>query len=61
MAKSSVQAIKAYFERPDNIAPNGGCKLEMSELKELTNDERAELGQLCCAEIGEEWQPPAGK
>lgn len=58
MAMSSVQAIKAFFERDDKISPGGGRKLDMAELKGLTKEDRAELGQLACKELGEEWQAP---
>ena len=45
---SAVQAIKVFFEK------DGGRKIEMSELKELAPEQRAEVGALCCAALGVE-------
>jgi len=55
MAMTSTQALKKYLERDDAISPGGGKPLKMTELKELSNDERAELGKLAAAALGEEW------
>lgn len=52
--KGNVTLIKSYFERADAQAPEGGRKFEMSELKELPPEARAELGALCAVELGEE-------
>jgi hypothetical protein len=54
MAMSSLKAIRTYFEEGQH-----GRKVGMDEIKALSPEERAELGQLACVEIGEEWQPPA--
>jgi hypothetical protein len=37
----NVKHIKMFFEL------NGGRKVEMAEMKALSTEERAELGQLC--------------
>jgi len=43
---SNVKAIKEYFESGVN-----GRKVEMSELKELTAQERQEIADMCRAEL----------
>lgn len=48
----SIVAIKRFFE-----ADPHGRKVDMAELKELSIDERDELGRLCCAALGVEWEP----
>jgi hypothetical protein len=52
----AIAAIKAFFERTDTIAPHGGRKVEMAELKGLSAGDRTELGQLACAQLGVEFQ-----
>jgi len=48
-----ITAIKRYFEHADKIAPDGGRKFEgVKEFKELTIDDKAELGALAAAELG---------
>lgn len=54
---TNVKAIKTFFERDDQFAPGGGRKVGMAELKDLTPDDRAELGVLCAAELGMEVEP----
>lgn len=46
MEVTNVQAIKEFFEA------NGGRKVEMSEMKALSRDEREELGRLAAAALG---------
>lgn len=41
-----VAAIKRFFEA------EGGRKVTMSELKNLTNDDKQELGNLAAVELG---------
>lgn len=48
----AIPAIKRFFEGGPH-----GRKVDMAELKELTHDERQELGRLCCEALGEEWEP----
>jgi hypothetical protein len=43
---SNVEAIKTFFEA------DGGRKVTMAEFKELSQDERAELGRLCKEALG---------
>ena len=43
-----IKAIRTFFEA------DGGRKLAMSELKELTADDRKELGELAAKELGVE-------
>jgi len=45
--KSNLTAIRTFFESE----PRGG-KLEMSELKALTHEEREELGAECKKALG---------
>ena len=56
MAISNIVAIKRYFEQADDIAPQGGRKVEMAELIEakggLKKEDKAELGGLCAVELG---------
>ena len=51
----AVPAIKRYFES------NGGRKIEMSELKELTHEERQELGEMAAVELGKTFEPVVTK
>ena len=46
----ATRAIKLFFEQ------NGGRKVTMAEFKSLTTEERAELGELCCIELGEPFE-----
>lgn len=52
---NNIEAIKTYFEQ------NGGRKVTMTELKELTAADRAELGQLAAKELGFEIISPVSK
>lgn len=52
MEMTRVQAIKTYFERVDNISPEGGRKVEMKEMKDLGGTGLAALGKLCAEELG---------
>lgn len=45
---NNIQAIKAYFSK------NGGRPVTMQELKDLTKEDRAELGKLCADALGVE-------
>ncbi len=46
-------AIKRFFERTDDIAPEGGRKVEVSgELNQLADAEKDELGALCAEALG---------
>lgn len=47
----NIAAIKRYFECACPIAPNGGQKVPVSELKDLSADAKAELGPLAFAEL----------
>lgn len=47
-----IVAIKRYME-----ADPHGRTVEMAELKELTTEERNELGELCCVELGQPFEP----
>lgn len=58
MAIGSIVAIKRYFEQTDEFAPQRGRKVEMSELKALSQQERVELGKLACTQLGKEFQAP---
>lgn len=49
----SIAAIKHFFESEPH-----GSRVSMDELKELSKEDRAELGQLACVELGEEWEEP---
>ncbi len=51
----SIPAIKKYFES------NGGRKIQMSEMKELTHEERQELGEMCAKELGEPFEAVEAK
>ena len=46
-SKSNVKAIKTYFE-----SGSSGRKVEMPELKALTQQEREELGADCMRALG---------
>jgi hypothetical protein len=48
---SAIKAIKTYFEQGPS-----GRKVTMSELKELTTEERKHLGQLSAEALGMELQ-----
>jgi hypothetical protein len=48
MPISKVAAIKRFFEA------NGGRKIDMAELKALSEESRQELGELAAKELGEE-------
>jgi hypothetical protein len=52
----SIKAIKTYFE-----AQPYGSRVGMDEIKQLTSEERAELGRLACAELGEEFEESPAK
>lgn len=54
----AVQAIKKFFERPDafTVSEEGGRKLTIPELKELSSEDKRELGQLAAAELGETFE-----
>ena len=41
-----IKAIKTFFEA------DGGRKVSMQEMKKLTDDDKNELGQLACKELG---------
>lgn len=47
----AVAAIKAYFE-----AEPHGRKISMDELRDLSKPERQELGEMCCEELGVEFE-----
>lgn len=47
-----IGAVKAYFERKDAQAPEGGRKVDMSELKALSDADREELGTLAAQQLG---------
>ena len=49
---NNIEAIKTYFEA------DGGRKVTMTELKELTAADRAELGKLCAEKLGAEIVSP---
>jgi len=49
---NNVAAIRTYFEQIDKIAPNGGKKITMSELKGMSAKDREELGDLCREALG---------
>ena len=49
---SNVKAIQEFFTRKDMITPEGGRKVIMAEFKELSMEDRIELGELCRAELG---------
>jgi hypothetical protein len=51
---SRVKAIREFFHRADEIAPEGGRKVEMSELKELSDSDKDELGALAASALGVE-------
>lgn len=42
---SNVKAIKAFFEQ------DGGRKIDLRELKDLTSEDREELGELARQEL----------
>jgi len=42
---TSVKAIKTFFEL------DGGAKVAVAEMKELSAEDRKELGLLCAAEL----------
>lgn len=45
--------LKRFFERADSFAPNGGRKLEMSELSGIPSEERRKLAALAAIELGD--------
>lgn len=45
---SNIAAIKTVFEA------DGGRKLEMAEIKAMSNDERSALGKMCAVILGVE-------
>jgi hypothetical protein len=45
---TNVKAIKEFFEA------DGGRKVTMSEMRELSTSERNELGQMCAEALGKE-------
>lgn len=49
-----LPAIRAYFERQDNIAPTGGKKMPTSEFKGLSQADLKELGEGSAANLGVE-------
>lgn len=49
---SNVKAIKEFFEA------NDGRPVTMSEMRELTPVERAELGRMCAEALGKEIGSP---
>lgn len=51
----AIPALKKFF---DDGGPHGR-KLTMEELKDLSKEDRQELGQLACIELGEEFEPSA--
>jgi hypothetical protein len=52
---TAAKALKVYLERKDNLAPEGGRKVELgTELRALSIEDRQELGRLAAAELGEE-------
>jgi hypothetical protein len=53
MEMSNTQAIKVYFEK------DGGRTVTLQEMKELTRDDRQELGALAAKELGAEIKAPA--
>lgn len=44
----AIVAIKTYFDQPP---------VTMEEIKNLSHDERQELGKLACEQLGEEFEP----
>jgi len=55
------KAIKTFFSRDDAISPGGGKAVSFSELKELSSEDRNELGQLACNELDVEFLPAKKK
>jgi hypothetical protein len=51
---SKVKAIRDFFQREDEIAPEGGRKVNLQELKELSDEDKDELGTLCAEQLGAE-------
>jgi hypothetical protein len=45
---TAIRAIKTYFEL------DGGKRVSMTEMKNLTNEDRVELGGLAAVELGME-------
>jgi len=45
---TNVKAIKEFFEA------DGGRKVTMSEMRELSTKERGELGRMCAEALGKE-------
>jgi hypothetical protein len=45
---TNLKAIREFFEA------DGGRKITMSEMRELSTSERNELGQLCAKALGKE-------
>ncbi len=50
---NSISAIKKFFES------SGGRKVEMSEFRALSMQERHELAKMCCAALGAELDAPS--
>ncbi len=50
---NNVQAIRMYF------AKDGGREVTLAEMKELTREDRAELGALAAKELGVEIANPS--
>lgn len=48
----TVEAIQTYFS-----AEPHGRKVQISEFKELTAEDRRELAELACKELGVEYTP----
>lgn len=53
---SGVKAIKTFFERTDQFAPQGGRVIPMSEMQELMKvpGAKQELEKLCAEALGVE-------
>ena len=47
---TGIKAIRTYFEL------DGGRKITMTEMKDLSKEERAELGKLACEALGETYE-----
>ena len=52
--------IKRFFQREDVFAPNGGQKVTLDELKQLSIEDARELGELAAIELGVELESAKG-
>ena len=53
VAKKNFQIVQLFFAKKDAFAPDGGRKVTVREMKELSAAERCELANLAVKELPE--------